>query len=129
MSKSIDPATDPNIKERATKELLRVTLTEDEKVKQAERMAEKQAELEDLEDQKKAMVKDFASRIEMVQANVRQASNTYRQGWELRDVECVEIKDMNCGTLCVVRQDTGETVRMRKLSQSEMQGSLLDDVA
>ena len=65
----------------------------------------------------------------MVQANVRQASNTYRQGWELRDVECVETKDMNRGTLCVVRQDTGETVRTRKLSQSEMQGSLLDDAA
>jgi len=56
-----------NVKERPIKDMLRVVLTEEEKRDLAEKMAEQQAELERLEDEKKSVTKDYASRIENVQ--------------------------------------------------------------
>lgn len=129
MATNIPPEIDPRVKERPTKSKLRVFLTEDEKRVLAERMAEKQAELETLEDEKKAITKEYGSKIDLVTGEIRLASNTYRQGWELRDVECSEVWDYPRGTVYVKRLDTGEIIKSRRMSQDEMQGSLLEDAA
>lgn len=130
MQKPYDKATDPTIEERTVKMCLKCELTEAEKAELASKMAEHQADLEHLEDEKKAVTKDFASRIELVQGTIRRESGTYRQGWEMRDVECVEITDKRAGTLTVVRQDTGEIVKIRPLTQEERELKLpVEDAA
>jgi hypothetical protein len=113
-------ATDPRIKERPIKKLLRVELTEEEKRELAEGMAEKQAELESLEDEKKAVAKDYASRIESTQGEIRRKSSIYRQGWEVRETDCVEIMDYNRAEVRIVRLDTSEVLNRRKMTQDEL---------
>lgn len=128
--KPYDPATDPTIDERPIKKMLRVNLTTEERAQLAERMAEHQADLQRLVDEKKQITKEFASRIELVQGNIRQESSTYLQGWELREVQCSEVTDKRAGFLTVVRLDTGEEVSRRKLTTEEMELNLpLDDAA
>lgn len=127
--KPYDRATDPAIEERTIKKMLRVILTGEEKADLAERMAEHRADLQRLEDEKKQITKDFASRIELAQGTIRQESSTYLQGWEMRDVECIEITDKRAGFLTVVRQDTGEEVSRRKLTAEEMELKLPMDAA
>ena len=113
-----DPATDPSIKERPVKNLLKCELTEQEKDRLASDMADMQADLERLEDEKKVVTKDYAGRIEQTQATIRKQANTYRQGWEVR-----------VGTCTTKRLDTGEIVRTRNLTQDELQGELPLDTA
>ena len=109
-------ATSPRIKEKEFRETLRCEL--------AGRLAEEQLELQELEDQKKAVVKDMAGKIEAVQARIRSGSNTFRQRWEMREVECVEVKDFNSGELYAKRMDTGEVIKRRKLTNAELERGL-----
>lgn len=126
----MDKAIDPTIEERPIKKLLRVNLTTEELSALAAKMAEDQATLERLEDEKKSVTKDFASRIEITTGTIRQEAGTYRQGWELREVQCSEVTDRRSGLLTVVRLDTGEEVSRRKLTAEEMELRLpLDDAA
>ena len=119
-----DDATNPNIKERPMKSMLKCILTEEDKRTLADELANKQAELENLENEKKAVAKDYASRIELTQATISTSSNTYRQGWEVREVECSEIMDYERGEVRCVRLDTMETYKRRKMTQDELQYAL-----
>lgn len=112
-------ATNPRIKERSIKMRLKHQLTTEEKRELAESMADNQAKLEELEDEKKAVASDYKSRIETVQGEIRRESNTYRQGWELRDIQCSEIQDFDKGIVTVVRLDTGEEVKVRPMTHDE----------
>ena len=116
--------TSPRIREKEFRETLRCELTKEELDELAGRLAEEQLELQELEDQKKAVVKDMAGKIEAVQARIRSGSNTFRQRWEMREVECVEVKDFNSGELYAKRMDTGEVIKRRKLTSSELEREL-----
>lgn len=113
-------ATNPRIKERPVKKMLRHELTDDEKRELAERMAEDQAKLETLVDEKKAVASDYKSRIENVQGTIRLASSTYRQGWEIRETQCSEIYDYDKAVFSIVRLDTGEEIKRRGMTQDEL---------
>lgn len=117
-------ATSPRIKERPIKKMLRCDLTEKEKAELAATMAEDQAKLESLEDEKKAVASDYKSRIEQTQGTIRRNSATYRQGWELRETECSEIHDYERAEFRIVRLDTGEFVKCRPMTQDELTLSL-----
>ena len=93
----------------------------EEKWALAASMAERQMELERLEDQKKAVAADLKGKMDTVQAVIRREANVYRQGWEMRDVECTKIVNRKEGTLRVIREDTLEVVHGRRLTQEEMQ--------
>ena len=116
--------TSPRIREKEFRETLRCELTKEELDELAGRLAEEQLELQELEDQKKAVVKDMAGKIEAVQARIRSGSNTFRQRWEMREVECVEVKDFNSGELYAKRMDTGEVIKRRKLTSAELEREL-----
>jgi len=81
-----------------------------------------------LENEKKAVSKDYASRIELTQGAISASSNTYRQGWEVREVECSEIMDYERGEVRWVRLDTMEVYKRRKMTQDELQYALPLDV-
>lgn len=117
-------AASPRIKEKEFREVLRCELTKEELDELAGRLAEEQLELQELEEQKKAVTKDFAGKIEAVQARIRSGSNTFRQRWEMREVECVEVKDYLSGELYSKRLDTGEVLKRRKLTSAELEREL-----
>lgn len=117
-------ATSPRIKEKEFCEALRCELTKEELDDLAGSLAEQQLELQELEEQKKAVTKDFAGKIEAVQARIRSGSNTFRQRWEMREVECVEVKNFLSGELYSKRLDTGEVLKRRKLTSAELDREL-----
>lgn len=125
----MDDATNPNIKERPLKKMLRCDLTAEELRSLADSIAEDQANLESLENEKKAVTKDYAGRIESVQGAIRRNSSTYRQGWDLREVQCSNIMDFEHAEVRIVRLDTHQTVERRKMTQDELTLPLpLDDL-
>ena len=128
MKKQNDPATDPRIKERRFKDYLRCDLTEDELREQARTMADKTAEVDSLESGKKAMAAEFKSKIERAQASMNEASRLYRQGWEMRHIDCVERMVPATGSVEYVRMDTGEVYKTRKMTQDELWGKLPADM-
>ena len=117
-------ATSTRIREKEFRDILRVELTKEELDELAGKLAEDQLELQELEDQKKAVTKDFGSRIEVVQARIRSGSNTFLQRWEMREVECVEVKDFTRGECYSKRMDTGEVIKRRKLTSAELEREL-----
>lgn len=117
-------ATDPRIKERPIKKMLRCDLTEEEKRELAEQMAEDQAKLKSLEDEKKAVASDYKSRIEQVQGSININSSTYLQGWEMRETSCSEVMDYTKAEVSIVRLDTGEVIKRRGMTQDELTLSL-----
>lgn len=114
----------PRIKEKEFRDVLRCELTKEELDELAGRLAEEQLELQELEEQKKAVTKDFAGKIEAVQARISSGSNTFRQRWEMREVECVEVKDFERGECFSRRLDTGEVIKRRKLTSAELDREL-----
>ena len=119
--KDFAAATDPRTSEMENVQCLRCDLTREELDDLANRLAEEQLELQELEEQKKAVAKDFAGRIEAIQARIKSGSNTFRQKWEMRDVDCIETKDFDRGICFNVRMDTGETIKSRKLTNAELE--------
>ena len=117
-------ATNPRIKEKEFRDVLRCELTKEELDDLAGSLAEQQLELQELEEQKKAVTKDFAGKIEAVQARIRSGPNTFRQRWEMREVECVEVKDFIRGECFSKRLDTGEVIKRRKLTSAELEREL-----
>ena len=57
-------------------------------------------------------------------ARIRSGSNTFRQRWEMREVECIEVKDFIRGELYSKRLDTGEVIKRRKLTSAELEREL-----
>lgn len=114
-------ATSPNVQENMFTDMARCDLTPEELQELAKLMADSQLELERLEGEKASVTKSYASRIEAVKANIRERSGTFRQGWEMRDVDHVEIKDFDLGTCTLLRMDTGEIVKSRKLTKGELE--------
>jgi hypothetical protein len=117
-------ATSPRIKEKEFRDVLRCELTKEELDDLAGSLAEQQLELQELEEQKKAVTKDFAGKIEAVQARIRSGKNTFRQRWEMREVECIEVKSFLSGELYSKRLDTGEVLKRRKLTSAELEREL-----
>lgn len=118
----IERATSPNVQENRFTDLARCDLTPEELQEIAKGMADDQLELEKLEGEKASVTKSYGSRIESVKARIREKSGTFRQGWEMREVDHIEIKDFDLGTCTLMRTDTGEVVKTRKLTTSERDG-------
>ncbi len=116
----IERAARPNVQETMFTDMARCDLTEEERHELAKGMADDQLELERLEGEKASVTKSYASRIETVKARIREKSGTFRQGWEMREVDHIEIKDFDLGTCTLMRTDTGEIVKSRKLTTAEL---------
>jgi hypothetical protein len=118
----IERATSPNLQETMFTDMARCDLTPEELQELANGMADDLLELERLEGEKAAVTKSYGSRIESVKARIREKSGTFRQGWEMREVGHIEIKDFDLGTCTLMRADTGEVVKSRKLTTAELDG-------
>ena len=85
-----------------------------------------------------AKAKGLKTKMEAIAIRGRELSKTIREGWEMRDVECIEERgtdpDPQSKTfgklgMRTIRLDTGECIEWREFNRSERQGQLFDDPA
>ena len=92
----------------------------------AEHLAIKTQELESLEDERKAVASSYKERIETCQMQMRRAARQYKDGFEMRDLECMVTRDYDTGTVSYVRTDNGECALIRPMTAGERQMRLQD---
>ena len=85
------------------------------------RIATLEAEVEAIEEEKKAVTGDFKSKIDGRRTEISALSRQVNERQEYRQVEVIERKDWVERTVETVRTDTGEVVDSRPMSPSELQ--------
>lgn len=78
----------PDEEKEYSTEYVKFVFTEEEKRDIASEMARKVSELNQAEDEKKAVMSDLKSRIDSLSAQVNAAANKLNSGYEYRNVEC-----------------------------------------
>lgn len=121
--------------EATEKKYLRCELHDKERLAYCDESATLVERIEQLEDQKKASASQYKSAIEEKAARLSRVSSYIRNGWEEREVSChwrYECSGLEPdGTpifhpekKTLVRDDTGEAVEIREITQEERQLAL-----
>ncbi len=100
---------------------LSVPLSAKEKENAIKNLVAKMDLVEALEEEKKAMVDGFKAKITQAKADIMNARQLVRNGAEIRDVNCQEIRDYKAGQFRIIRMDTEEVVDERPLTKEERQ--------
>jgi hypothetical protein len=110
---------------RATKRHLKCQLTDSELLVTGKYLAELNAELANLENAKARLSAEYGVQIKAKQSDIDHATQTMRQGYQMRTVDCCELLDTpEPGKKTVNRIDTGETVEVVAMTADEMQREL-----
>ena len=110
---------------KKTEQSLRVKFTEEEVVKLARKLAEKNAEAEQAENDKKAVTKQLAAKCEGIAAQVSEISGKINAGFEYRTVQCeTTYDDPKPGMKTTRRLDTMEVIEQETMTLAELQQEL-----
>ena len=104
-------------------------LTDEELIAKGNALAEKLAEIDDVEERAKAAASRAREQRKELDEEASKLAAVVRAKAEERKVACTIYKILALGIARTVRDDTGEIVSDRALSYSERQGSLFADVA
>ena len=99
-------------------------LTDREKMSFGIVLAQKQAQIEANEDAKRASMSQFKSQNDILIAQIRELSRKIRDGFENRDVDCLEVFDWANGKVTCTRIDTGEVIWHRDIIDEERQQTI-----
>ena len=94
---------------------------EDEKKEIAAEMAQNVSDLQGAEDEKKAIMSDFKSRIDGLQARVNGGATKLNNGYEMRTVKCRIDPDWEGKVWLYVREDNGEIAKEKKMTSDDLQ--------
>ncbi len=100
---------------------LRCNLTDKEMSDLALAMANKAQQLKQIDQNAKAAAAQFKGEKEAAQSELDAAAGKYRDGYEMRNVECEEIVDFERGVVRYWRCDNGDMAQERKLTNEERQ--------
>lgn len=64
-----------------------------EKAEIANKLAQRQIDLVEREDEKKTVMASFTDKIKSIKLDISKLSRGYRDGWEYRDFECAVVYD------------------------------------
>lgn len=112
-----------------TTELLRYDFTDDEKKELASEMAQAITDLNTAENDKKAVMSDYKSKIDAFSAKASNIAGKLQSGWEMRNIDCRVEKDYRKRIAKIYREDTGEFVKERRIPDDECQMNLEDAAA
>jgi hypothetical protein len=107
-------------------EYCKYVFSEDEKKVIATTMALNVTDLASAEDEKKAIMSDFKSRIDGLQANVNGAATKLNNGYEMRSIKCKIVGDFPSKLWSYIREDNGETAKEIKMSSDDLQRKIDD---
>ena len=110
-----------------SKEYLKHMFSDDEKKDIAIEMAQKVAELNQAEDQKKAINSDLKSKIDGLQATINHAAVRLNNGYEMRSIECEVTPAWDEKVWQYTKLDTGEIVKQVEMSPEDLQMRLLEE--
>lgn len=95
----------------------------------AQRLAEANQKVEELEDQKKQVASQYAARIDSENGSVSSLSLKLRSGYEMRPTNCTVIFDVPNGVKRYYDERTGDYVSQATMTKSDYQRSLDFDAA
>jgi hypothetical protein len=105
---------------------LKVLLTDAEKRKVAEALAQAEGELRDHTAKAKDIGAELKAKKEQIDNALRVLGQTARNGYEYRPVAVRVEADFRQGRVYEIREDTGEVVGERPLTEQDRQGSIFD---
>ena len=98
---------------------LPVMLTMDDLADRRDELVGHLEEIDELEEKRKKVVAEFKTKVDRSKARTKILARVIRSREELRPVECHRIADLERLILVVVREDTGEIVEERELTDDE----------
>lgn len=111
--------------QKQSKRHLKCELTDAEILASGRELADKQAELAALENEKKRITSDFGAKIKSKEIDVSILTRRVQSGYEFRDVDCYELlDDPKPGKKTVFRCDSDSMVCIEDMSATEMQREL-----
>lgn len=112
--------------EETTREFLKYVFIESEKKELAEKMALRISQITEAEGNLKSASTQIKSEIAKLEAELIQAAEKFRSGFEMRKIDCRIERDYRIGCVWIWRMDTGELVRERAMSAEERQKNLFE---
>jgi len=113
---------------KKSSEYLKYSFTEPEKAEIAVEMAQKVAELNQVEGQLKAIKSQYKSKVDVLQGEINLAAEKLNTGYEMRSVKCEVTPNWEEKIWEYIRLDTGEFVRTEEMSVEDLQ-MRLDEAA
>ena len=101
--------------------LCRYEFNPDEMRDIAETLAIQTQTLDEIEKEKKSVPAPYKERIERVQGEIKTAARMYKDGYEMRTIECTVERDFDTGEVRYRRTDTGLVVHTSKMTMVERQ--------
>ena len=113
------------LRSTTTRERCRHTLTIDQMVEAGKRLAECQLESQQIEDDFKSFRDDWKARRDAVDSRITMLSDRISRGDGMKYTECTVVMDQpDTGFKTCLRDDTGEKVWVREMSESDKHMSL-----
>lgn len=109
-------------------EVLPVDLTSEQIAQRGQLLAACQVDIEKLKADKKDSAAEFKRKIEDLEAQAKKLSHAITAGTEEREVECDERLNLDEKIVEIVRRDTGEVVRKRRVEDEDLQPVLPETV-
>jgi hypothetical protein len=106
---------------KKTKEHLKCVLTEQEFKQYSSTLARTYSEIQELEEARKSVASDFKGKIDGSTAEATRLARIIQNGYEFRYVECDVVYMLITKTVGIVRNDTGEVVSTRPMTDEERQ--------
>lgn len=108
-------------KERIVTEFIKHMFTETEKQGIATKMALQVVELQQAEDNKKAIMSDFKSQIDGIQAKINLAATRVNNGYEMRSIKCRIEPDWDEKMWKYYRVDTEKLAKTKAMTSDDLQ--------
>ena len=102
-------------------EFLKYHFTEKEIQEIASEMAQKIVNLQQAEDDKKAIMSDYKSQIDGIQAGINSSATKMTSGYEMRSTKCQVIANYPKRVWEYIRIDTGEVVKEKGMTSNDLQ--------
>jgi len=117
------------MKSKKTREHVKHTFTEEERRLIADEMAAQDIrEQNDVEDDKKSVVSDFKSRLDVLSGKVKNSANKLNSGWEMRFMDCEKQPDYDKKLWQFYSCETGEHIKSEAMTESDMQMQLEEEI-
>lgn len=113
--------TAPNIKERKYDKLLKCMLTDPELIDTGDQLAQALHHLSSVNGELDAIKADYKGKVKAAEAEIEKHRNRMQNKFEMRPIECLEVKNFADRKLVAIRTDTNEIIEERALRNDELQ--------
>jgi DNA segregation ATPase FtsK/SpoIIIE-like protein len=102
-------------------EILRVKLTDAERIELGQRIADEMEKAATLEAELDTFKKQQSGKIQAAEGSAANAAGLLRAGYEMRSVHTTKTLDFDLGVAVTIRNDTGVTIETREIEGKEAQ--------